>query len=392
MRSIALVTSSRADWGIQRTVAEALRNRTDVELRIVACGMHVEPAFGRTVEQIRADGFTVACEMPPIGAPSTGHGAALAIAEGTRQFAEYLDRNRPDLVTVLGDRFDMLPAALAATPLLIPIAHLHGGELTYGAFDDALRHAMTKLAHIHLAATDEYARRIRQMGEPPEHVHVVGAPGIDDIVREGSKLDFARTTELGFEAGATNFLVVYHPETRAAGRLETEAAALFAVLRELDGPMVIVRPNADPGNAIIQERIDELCRTRPKTRAVVSLDRLTFLALLRHCSVLIGNSSSGIIEAPSFGVPVVNIGDRQAGRIRGRNVLDCPCAPSAIEAAVRKALSPDFRAGLAGAPNPYGDGQSGRRIAEILASTPLDDRLLRKRFVDVEFRETRTLE
>jgi UDP-hydrolysing UDP-N-acetyl-D-glucosamine 2-epimerase len=383
MRTIALVTSSRADWGIQRPVAEALRARSDVRLAIVACGMHLSRTCGYTVEHIRADGFDVAHEVDFLQNDDSSAAAARAMGEGVKRFADLFSAHPPELITVLGDRFDMIPAALAATPLGIPLAHLHGGELTYGAFDDALRHAITKLAHIHLASTEEYAQRIRQMGEDPRQVHVVGAPGLDDLLRLEPLEPAVLAREYGFRSGATNVLVVYHPETLASGA-PPGGGELFAALAELDDPILIVRPNADPGNAAIHREIDAFCDRQPHARAAVSLNRRAFLSLMRAASVMVGNSSSGIIEAPSFGLPVVNIGERQGGRVRAANVIDCAAEQAAITTAIRTAVEPYFRDQLTGLQNPYGDGHSGTRIAQILATTELGAGLLQKRFVDAQ--------
>lgn len=383
MRTIGMVTSSRADWGIQRCIAEALSARDDVRLDIVACGMHLADAFGHTVDQIVADGFEVAHRVDFLepGDSPTDIGASMGI--GVERFAQLFARWQPDVLTVLGDRFDMFPAVLAATPHLIPVAHLHGGELTTGAFDDALRHAITKLSHIHLCSTEEYARRIRQMGEEPERVHVVGAPGLDDILRLEPIADERLDVEFGFRGGATNVLVVYHPETLAYEQAARDAECVLAAASEVDGPLVVLRPNADTGNRAILGAIEALCARRPDVRTVENLDRRTFLSLMRRASVMIGNSSSGILEAPSFALPVVNVGARQSGRVRAANVIDCPAELAALRDVVRRATSPDFRASLRGLVNPYGDGKSGPRIAGLLATIPITRDFVRKRFVDI---------
>ena len=383
MRSVGLVTTSRSDWGIMRPVAGALQRREDIELRIIAGGMHLSAAFGNTVDQVVADGFEAAYRIEYLQPGDSPQAVAESMGAGTSAYAALFARWRPDILLVAADRFDMLPAALAATPFLIPTAHLHGGETTLGAFDDALRHAMTKLCHIHLVATEEAARRVRQMGEPPEHIHVVGAPGLDDVRTLEPLSDDQLRAEFGFAPGGVNVLVAYHPVTRAYEQTARDAAELVAALDRVEGSIVLVRPNADTGHRAIERAIDEFCHGHPRARAVVNLPRRTFLSLMRAASVIVGNSSSGIWEAPSFQLPAVNIGTRQQGRTRAANVIDCEPVADAIASAIRRALDPAFVGSLEGLTNPYGDGHSADRIADILAATPLGRDLILKRFVDL---------
>ena len=383
MRSVGLVTTSRSDWGILRPVARALQRREDMHLRIIAGGMHLSPAFGHTVDQIVADGFETAHRIEYLQPGDSPQAVAESMGAATSAYAALFDRWRPDILLVAADRFDMFPAALAATPFLVPTAHLHGGETTTGAFDDALRHALTKLCHIHLVATEESARRVRQMGEPPEHVHVVGAPGLDDVQALEPLSDDQLQAEFGFAPGGVNLLVVYHPVTRAYERTAHDAAELFAALDGVKGNVVLVRPNADTGHRAIERAIDEFCHGHPRARAMVDLPRRTFLSLMRAASVIVGNSSSGIWEAPSFQLPAVNVGTRQQGRTRAANVIDCEPAADAIAGAIRRALGPAFVGSLEGLTNPYGDGRSAERIADVLVATPLGPDLILKRFVDL---------
>ena len=382
MRSVGLVTTSRSDWGLMRPVAQALRRREDIQLSIIAGGMHLSAPFGHTVDRIIADGFEVAHRVEYLEPGDSPEAVAASMGAGVSAFASVFARWRPDLLLVAADRFDMFPAAVAATPFLIPMAHLHGGETTLGAFDDALRHALTKLCHLHLVATEEYARRVRQLGEPPEHVHVVGAPGLDDVVNLDPLSDGRLQAEFGFTPQGPNLLVVYHPETRAHQRTAKDVAALFEALERFEANVVVVHPNADTGYRAIQQAIDEFRRRHPQVRTVISLPRRTFLSLMRSASVIVGNSSSGIWEAPSFHLPTVNIGARQEGRVRAANVIDCEPTADAVAEAIRRALDPAFAESLKGMTNPYGDGHSAERIADILAGTPLGPDLVLKRFVD----------
>jgi UDP-hydrolysing UDP-N-acetyl-D-glucosamine 2-epimerase len=381
MRTVGLVTTARSDWGILRPVAAALRARDDVQLKIIAGGMHLSPSFGHTVDAIVAEGFEVDYRLDYLRAGDSPAAVAESMGAGVAAFAGLFARWRPDVLLVTADRFDMFPAAVAATPFLIPLAHLHGGEETRGAVDDVLRHALTKLCHLHLAATEAYARRIRQMGEPAEHVHVVGAPGLDDIVTlqpvEAERLH----EEFGFAAGAVNILVVYHPETHAYGRAGEDVAELLKALEPREANLVIASPNADTGHQAIVDAIERFRTRRRAARVVTHVPRRTFLSLMRAASVLVGNSSAGLWEAPSFRLPVVNIGERQAGRVRAANVIDCAPRAEAIAAAVQRALSAEFVKSLDGLVNPYGDGHSAPRIAHILATTPLGPDVLCKPFV-----------
>ncbi len=382
MRTVGLVTTSRSDWGILRPVAAALRRRSDLQLRIIAGGMHLCPSFGHTVDQVLADGFEVAHRLAYLQPGDSPRAVAESMGAGVSAFAALFVDWRPDLLLVTADRFDMFPAVVAATPFLVPIAHLHGGEATLGAFDDALRHAMTKLCHLHLVSTEEHARRVRQMGELPEHVHVVGAPGLDDVANLEPLSGRELQVEFGFVSGETNLLAVYHPVTRHYEEDARGAAAMFEALETYQANLVIVRPNADTGHRAIDRAIDAFCRRHPRARAVTSLPRRTFLSLMRAASAIVGNSSAGIWEAPSFRLPAVNLGARQEGRVRAANVIDCETTAPAIAAAIRRALDPGFIKTLDGLTNPYGDGRSAERIAHLLATTPLDPTLTLKPFVD----------
>ncbi len=386
MRRVGMVTTSRSEWGIQRSIATALRIRGDVQLEIIAGGMHMSEAFGMTVREIRANGFDVAAELDYLESGDQPTDIAKSMGRGVSAFAAYFATNRPDILTVLGDRFDMLPAVIAALPFGIPVAQIHGGELTEGAFDDSIRHAITKMSHIHLVSTQEYAKRVIQMGEPSEYVHCVGAPGLDDIA-VFNPIDGASIEKTyGFVEGQTNILVVYHPETRGASVDPGQAMdeLLHAVESTVDNKtnIVIVSPNADTGNRSIGKSITRFCNRHETARAFTSIPRDAFLSLMKAATLMIGSSSAGIIEAPSFKTPVVNVGNRQAGRVKASNVIDTEPMSSAIRSAIDKARSVEFAQSLAGLQNPYGDGHSAARIAELLATIEITPKLLAKRFVD----------
>ncbi len=383
MKSIGLVTTARSEWGVQRTIAAAIQAHPKLKLHIIATGMHLSPRFGRTVNDITRDGFHVAHCLDSLAPGDGPDSIGFSIGEGTKLFAQLFNKWQPDILTLLGDRFDMLPAALAAVPFAIPTAHIHGGEVTSGAIDDCFRHAITKMAHIHFAATEPYAARIHQLGEPKENIHVVGAPAIDDFAALQPITDDELIAKSGFKPGEVNLLVVYHPETLAFENVRSDCRELLDALEKLQANITFIRPNADTGNTAIHEKIDGFCNRQDDARAVTSMSRTDYLQALRHSSALIGNSSSGIIEAPSFKIPAVNIGNRQAGRVRAANVIDCAKSSSAIASAIAKALSPEFRESLLDIKNPYGNGGTGARIADILAHTTIDRAIVCKRFVDL---------
>ena len=383
MRKVALVTTARSEWGAQRTIAAALRESSDVELHIIAAGMHLAEEFGYTAEEIIADGFEISHKVDFLQPGDSPETIGISMGTGVQEFSRLFARWRPDILTVLGDRFDMFPAALAAVPFLIPVAHIHGGEVTTGAFDDSLRHAMTKLSHIHFVATEDYARRVHQMGENPDNIHVVGAPAIDDIESLQPASDADLQNNFGFTAGETNILMVYHPETLAHQRIDSDIVEVLRALTGIDGNILIIRPNADTGNRTIQEAIDAFAARHSNCRVVTSIPRKAYLSLLKNASLMLGNSSSGILEAPSFAVPVINIGNRQSGRVKAKNIIDCSAETAAISAALEKGLSQSFGRSIRNIVNPYGTTGCGKRIAEILAGTDLDSSLLLKGFRDL---------
>jgi UDP-hydrolysing UDP-N-acetyl-D-glucosamine 2-epimerase len=305
-------------------------------------------------------------------------GAGDAVAGFARGFA----RGQPDLLVLLGDRLEMLAAAVAALPLVIPVAHLHGGEVTEGAIDEQARHALTKLAHLHFPAAEAYAQRIIQMGEEPWRVHCVGAPGLDRLARLPvlSRAELAR--RIGLPLRRPTLVVTFHPVTLEPGETGSHADELAAALASVEGDVVITYPGADASHAVVIERLEALAAARPGTRMVPTLGDESYGALLREADVMVGNSSSGLIEAPFFGLPVVNVGMRQRGRLRAANVIDVGHGREEIIAGIRRALDPGFRESLRGLVNPYGDGRAAPRIAEVLGAVTLGQGLVHKRFVD----------
>lgn len=374
---IAVFTGTRAEFGLLQWILADLQADPRFELQLVVTGTHLVDAFGATESDIVAQGLPIAwrCDMLLASDSATATGKSMGL--GLVGYADALAHLKPDYVLILGDRFEMLSAAIAAFVARVPIAHLHGGEVTTGALDDGFRHAITKLAHLHFAAAEPYRKRIIQLGEAPERVFTVGAPGLEHLRRTPlpSRAELGR--ELGFglpEKGVRPVLLVtFHPETASAVQSQTQFEELRAGLESLPDALVIFTlANADPGGRAINQAIEQLCRGDDDARfhAFASLGQHRYLALLREADAVVGNSSSGIIEAPAFGTPTVNIGDRQAGRLRAASIIDCPARRDAIAKAIQQAICPSFFAARRGAPLPYGDGNCSARILNVLADTP----------------------
>jgi UDP-hydrolysing UDP-N-acetyl-D-glucosamine 2-epimerase len=380
-RAIGVVTVARSDYGHLVPLLEALAAAPDVELLVYIAGSHLSPRFGRTADLVEADGWPIAARVDMGIDDDTPAAIAAATGRGIVGFAAEFARRRPDVLVVLGDRYEMLSAAVAALPFTLPLAHLHGGEVTEGAIDEQIRHAITKLAHLHFPAAEPYAARIRQLGEEAWRVHCCGAPGLDRLRARASLSRDALAARLGQPLDRPTLLVTFHPETLVPDDVPRQAEELTAALEKLEGLVVATAPGADTAQRAITRALERLVARRPSTRVLTTLGDEVYCSLLREVDVMIGNSSSGLIEAPTFGLPVVNIGDRQRGRLRAANVIDVGHDREAIAAGVRRALDPAFRRGLAGLVNPYGDGAAAPRIARVLREVELGPRLTRKRFV-----------
>lgn len=386
-RKICVVTTSRADLGHLTGLMQAIQEDEALRLQVIASGMHLSKRFGETWRDIEAAGFRIdrKISMPWMG--DSGVSNARAVGRGVTVFAEALAALKTEIVVLLGDRFELLAPATAALLLRIPIAHLHGGELTEGAIDDAVRHALTKMASLHFPATEAYRKRIIQMGEAPGRVFNFGAPGLDALhgFVPMSRQELERDLGLSLEEPAA--LVTWHPVTRDAQSADAQMRPLLRALEVSGLNAVFTAANADAGGARINQRLRSLCARNPRRfRFVPHLGHRRYLSCLARFAVMVGNSSSGLTEAPSFRLPVVNIGDRQRGRVRAANVIDVPCSERAIRDAVRRALSPRFRSSLRGMNNPYDrfhDGRVSRRISAVLKKTKLDSRLLMKEFHDI---------
>jgi UDP-hydrolysing UDP-N-acetyl-D-glucosamine 2-epimerase len=386
MTRIAVVTVARSDYGLYRPFLKALAADPGFELNLIVAGMHLMPQFGRTIEEIEADGFEAAATVDLAQGGDRPVDIAAAMGRGAVGFAEAYARIQPDLVVVHGDRFEMHAAAVAAVPFLIPIIHHDGGALTLGAIDDALRHSMTKLASLHFVETEAYAARVIQMGEEPWRVTVTGALGLDNLA------DVALLTPEAFQArfgvplppSRPPLLATFHPVTREYAETRTHMEAFLAAIEESGLPVVFTYPNADTGGQAIIEMIEAFVERHPEAWAVPHLGTQGYFSLMANAATMVGNSSSGIIEAASFKLPVVNVGHRQEGRLAPDNVITTGSTKAEILQGIRKAISPEFRMGLASLVNPYGDGHAAERMMTVLRQTdPKDPRLIRKTFHDL---------
>jgi UDP-hydrolysing UDP-N-acetyl-D-glucosamine 2-epimerase len=380
------MTGTRADYGHLYWVLRGIDNDDALTLQLVVTGAHLSPKWGHTVDQIEKDGFAIACRVPFTLDDDSPAAVAESMAQVTSGLARAFVELAPDVIVVLGDRYEVLAAAQAALVVGIPLAHLHGGETTEGAFDEAIRHSVTKMAHLHFVAAEDYAQRVRQLGEADDRIFNVGAPGLDHLEHTtlatrdelASHLDLALTSPL--------LVVTYHPET-----LDTDGGlgGLVAMLEALDdidnATIVFTGVNADPGHDAISDRIAQFVAADTTHRCMVpSLGQARYLGLLRIANAVIGNSSSGMIEAPALRLPTVNIGDRQKGRLRAASVVDCSPDATDIRLAIERVLDPAFTSGLPAIVSVYGAGNASSQIVDILTTTRLDG-IMKKHFVDRTF-------
>jgi UDP-N-acetylglucosamine 2-epimerase (non-hydrolysing)/GDP/UDP-N,N'-diacetylbacillosamine 2-epimerase (hydrolysing) len=381
-RKICVVTGTRAEYGLLHAVMRELERDPDLTLQLVVTGMHLSPEFGLTCEIIEADGFAIDEKVEMLLSSDTAVGVAKSMGLGTIGFADAFARLRPDLLVLLGDRFELLAAAQSALVARIPIAHLAGGDVTEGAFDEAIRHSITKMSHLHFVTNEDSARRVRQLGEDPAHVHVTGNPGLD-YLRQTRLLDRGTVEQrIGIGLRPRNLLVTFHPVTLDAHPAEQPFRELLSALETL-GPevgLVFTRPNADTAGRALIRMIDAFVAGRDNAVAHGSLGQLLYWSTAAQVDAVVGNSSSGLLEVPSLGTATVNIGDRQKGRLRAASVIDCPPEAGAIVAAVLRAFELD----CGGTVNPYGDGHAAPRIVAAIKAVQDPSALIKKRFFDLE--------
>lgn len=383
MRKICVVTGTRAEYGLLRWVMREIEQSPSLQLRLAVTGMHLSPEFGLTYREIERDGFLIDAKVEMLLSSDSPLGVAKSIALAVSGFADAFARLTPDVVLVLGDRYEIFAAAQAAYVMGFPIAHISGGETTEGALDEGFRHALTKMAWLHFVAAEPYRRRVVQLGESPSRVFNVGSTGLDWLSRRRPLTREELQRELDFPFGSPLFLVTYHPAT-----LGEPSSAFAEILRALDrfpeASVVFTYPNSDANGRILIPMIEEYAQSRrDRCRAFVSLGQERYLSVLSHASLVLGNSSSGLTEAPSFKIPTVNVGDRQKGRLRADSVLDTPPEAGAIEASIRTALSRGFKEIAAAARNPYGEGDASGKIVRALEIADLSE--TRKKFFDLEW-------
>ena len=377
-RKIAVVTTSRADAGHLHWILKDLAAHPLVDLLLVSMGAHLSPEFGHTGKELHQKGFAPHVAIECLLSSDTDVGMAKTIGVATLGLADALGEMRPDIVLLTADRYEMLAPAAVALALRIPIAHIEGGEISEGAIDDAVRNAITKMAHLHFACTQHARERIVRMGEEPWRVHFTGSPSLDQLRRHRLLTRAKVERKLGLKLTRNTVIVVHHPVTLLRDTTR-ESAALFAALSKTDAEFVFVYPNADAGSRQLIAATEKFIAGYSSARLFVNLDHRHYLSLLAHSAALVGNSSSGIIEAASLGLPVVNIGIRQKGRDHSANVVDVPASSSAIRSALEQAMSPKFRKAVQSLENPYGNGHAAEKIVKLLTTVPLGDKLLFKR-------------
>ena len=376
-RRIGVVTTSRADYSHLYWPLRELASHPLVELGVFAMGAHLSPRFGSTIDEIERDGFPIRARIECLLSSDTDTGMAKTIGLAILGLADAFSAWRPDLLLLIADRYEMLAPASAALAMRIPVAHIEGGEVSQGAIDDHVRNALTKLAHIHFTSTEMARRRVIAMGEEPWRVHHAGAPSLDHLTRSRLLDRSALEARLGIAFARPCLLAAWHPVTILSDT-NAEADAFYSALAQVNGQLIFVYPNSDAGSLALIERTRELAKNRPGTHIFVNLDAVTYWSLLGQVDIIVGNSSSGILEAASFALPVVNVGMRQQGRERARNIFDTRPDVTTIRNTIEAALDPGFRESLWGMDNPYGKGTAAQTIARVLSTVPLHGLLVKQ--------------
>ena len=374
MRKICFITGTRAEYGLLRPIMALVRDSGDCVLQIIATNMHLLAEYGETYREIEADGFTIDAKVPMTAESDSAEAVVASMATEMAGMNEAIARLRPDIAVILGDRYEMLVAATVCLMHRVPVAHIHGGEISEGAYDDSIRHAITKLSALHFTSTEDYRRRVVQMGEQPERVLCVGAPGVENVATMALLSRDELAAGLGLSLSRPFLLVTYHPETLARRTAEEAIADFLSALdaAAADYDLIFTLPNSDEGHGAIAAAIRAYCEANPR-RAVAfkALGARRYLSLMRLAAAVVGNSSSGILEAPSAGVPTLNIGDRQKGRVRAASVVDVAADSASIAAGLRKVLSDDFREAARTVSNPYAKAGTAKAIADALRTADL---------------------
>lgn len=379
-KKVCIVTGTRAEYGILRPLIEKVKKDETLELQLFVTGMHLSPEFGMTYKFIEKDGYPITEKIEILMSSDTSIGISKSMGLTLISFAEAYDRHKPDMVVILGDRYETFAAMAAASVAKIPVAHIHGGEITEGAFDDAFRHSMTKMAYLHFTSTEEYRQRVIQLGEEPSRVFNVGAMGVENI----KNLSFLAKDESMKKLKISNidkyFMVVFHPVTLESNTAESQIEELLKALKQFkDYGFIFIKGNSDTQGRIINNKIEEFVKDTGNSYIFTSLSIEDYLGLLKYSEVLIGNSSSGIIEAPSLNVPTVNIGDRQKGRVRAESVIDCEPLIKNIEEAIKQVLNKNWNC-----QNPYGNGDSSEKILLEIKKFFEKEISLKKKFYNKE--------
>lgn len=389
MKKICIVTGTRAEYGLLKPIIDKVYKSDELALQLVVTGMHLSTEFGLTYQEIEQDGYPITAKIEMLLSSDTAVGVTKSMGVALIGFADYFESYKPDIVIILGDRYEMLMAASAALVARIPIAHIHGGELTGGAIDESIRHSITKMSYLHFTATEEYKNRVIQLGEQPQTVYNVGALGIENIKKVSLLSREELESALDFQLTSSTIMITYHPVTLEKMTSETQFRNILDVIdKHQELSVIFTKANSDTDGRIINKMIDNYVENnRDRCRGFVSLGQLKYLSALQFCVAVVGNSSSGIIEVPSFGIPTVNIGDRQKGRICAESVISCGNSVQEIECALNKALTSEFRNEIKNVSNPYEGGHTSDRIVEIM-NQALDRGIdLKKRFFDLNMEQ-----
>lgn len=384
---ISIVTATRAEYGLLRPIIEKLNREEDFDVRIAVTGMHLSADFGLTYRDIEEDHYTIDTKIDILSDSDSSSAISKAMGLALTQFGEYFEKLKPELLIVLGDRYETLAVCCAAVNARIPIAHLYGGETTEGAADEGFRHAITKLSYLHFTSTLEYRKRVIQLGEAPDRVFCVGAIGIETIKNATLLTKPELENSLGMKLDKPYALVTFHPVTLEDNHVKEQFAALLRAL-DMHHELIYIftKANSDVNGRIINEMIDHYTASSDNSIAFASLGSIRYLSALKYCHMVIGNSSSGLLEAPSFGVPTINIGDRQRGRLQSNSVINCEPDVQAIDRAIRTGLSNEFRSTLQNVVNPYGDGNTTDKIIAVIKEYMLENKIdLKKKFYNIDF-------
>ena len=385
MKKIVIVTATRAEYGLLAPIIKKFMNEPDMDIRVAVTGAHLSPEFGMTVKEIESDGIPIDKKIEILMSSDTPVAISKSMGLALISFAEYFEESKPDALMLLGDRYETLAVACAAMNARIPIIHLYGGEATEGAIDEAVRNAITKMSFLHFTSTEEYKHRVIQMGEAPDRVFCVGAMGVENAknVKLLSKKELEK--EIGFSLGDKYAVLTFHPVTLESNTAESQTNELLqAIIKVPDINFLCTKANADADGRIINKLIEKYAEEYPNIHLVDSLGAKRYLSALSHSEFVIGNSSSGIVEVPSFKIPTINIGDRQLGRIQAESIINCEPQENRIFEAIKKAMSKEFKDRLDNIKNPYGDGNTSVKILDIIKDFFTNEKIvLKKNFYDI---------